>query len=231
MGCPRASPAPAGLLQHAHIPSSATSTSKVPADEEQMPHRPMPSTVKGSFLRSLLLLAIGNAQHSMCKAEHRHTPCAISTASTLPVITERAGVPRRSQLADVILSVGDQQILAHGCVLCVWSEVFKALLTRWSAQRTDNGAKAAAVTVDLSPGDSPEDFLELLHFCYVGTCQVRGYLPDQAGVLACRLIDIYGQACGSSSSRQATRLVAACWPHITHMARLMHTDSPRCSAA
>ena len=77
-------------------------------------------------------------------------------------------------MADVILSVGDQQVLAHSCVLCVWSEVFKALLTRWSALRTDNGAKAAAVTVDLSQGDSPEDFLELLHFCYVGTCQVSG---------------------------------------------------------
>eukprot|EP00891_Asterochloris_glomerata_P000396 jgi/Astpho2/396/Aster-x0925 len=81
----------------------------------------------------------------------------------------------RSQLADVILSVGDQQVLAHSCVLCMWSEVFKALLTRWSAQRTSNGAAAAAVTVDLSPGDSPEDFLELLHYCYVGTCQLDSH--------------------------------------------------------
>ena len=95
------------------------------------------------------------------------------TLVIMPDSIERAGVPCRSQLADVILSVGDQQVPAHSCVLCVWSEVFKALLTRWSAQRTDSGAKAAAVTVDLSQGDSPEDFLELLHFCYVGTCQVR----------------------------------------------------------
>ena len=111
----------------------------------------------------------------MCKAEHRHKSCPTSSgnhALTLPVSTERAGVPCRSQLADVILSVGDQQVPAHSCVLCVWSEVFKALLTRWSAQRTDHGAKADAVTVDLSQEDSPEDFLELLHFCYVGTCQV-----------------------------------------------------------
>ena len=95
-------------------------------------------------------------------------------------------VHHRSQLADVILSVGDQQVPAHSCVLFVWSEVFKALLTRWSAQRTDNGAKAAAVIVDLGQGDSPEDFLELLHFCYVGTCQVRipDALPGQAAVRA-----------------------------------------------
>ena len=89
----------------------------------------------------------------MCKAAHRHKSCPTSCdghALPLPVSTERAGVPCRSQLADVILSVGDQQVAAHSCVLCVWSEVFKALLTRWSAQRTDNGANAAAVTVDLS---------------------------------------------------------------------------------
>ena len=85
-------------------------------------------------------------------------------------------MPCRSQLADVILNVGDEQVPAHSCVLCMWSEVFRALLTRWSAQRIDNGAKAAAVTVDLSQGDSPEDFLELRHFCYVGTCKVRDFL-------------------------------------------------------
>ena len=99
----------------------------------------------------------------------------------LHVSAELAVMPCRSQLADVILSVGNQQVPAHSCVLCVWSEVFKALLTRWSAQRTDNGAKAAAVTVDLSPGDSPEDFLELLHFCYVGTCQVSGRSAAPSG--------------------------------------------------
>ena len=99
----------------------------------------------------------------------------------LHVSAERGQVPRRSQLADVILSVGDQQVPAHSCVLCVWSEVFKALLTRWSAQRTGDGTKAAAVTVDLSQGDSPEDFLELLHFCYVGTCQVSGCSARPSG--------------------------------------------------
>ena len=143
------SPAPAGPTSE----HNASGTNNLHADEHQMVHR------------------------QMCKAGHRRKSCFTSsgkhlTALTLPNSTERAGVPRRSQLADVILSVGDQQVLAHSCVLCVWSEVFKALLTRWSAQRTSNGAAAAAVTVDLSPGDSPEDFLELLHYCYVGTCQV-----------------------------------------------------------
>ena len=108
----------------------------------------------------------------------------------LQVSVERAVVPCRSQLADVILSVGDQQVLAHSCVLCVWSEVFKAMLTRWSAQRTDNGARAAAVTVDLSQGDSPKDFLELLHFCYVGTCQVSGHFARASSRQSVHLHDL-----------------------------------------
>ena len=110
----------------------------------------------------------------------------------------------RSQLADVILSVGYQQVPAHGCVLCVWSEVFKALLTRWSAQRTDNGAKAAAVTVDLSQGDSPEDFLELLHFCYVGTCQVSGCSARATGRQSVHLHDFSSPEKRSSSPDRHT---------------------------
>ena len=113
-------------------------------------------------------------------------------------------MPCRSQSADVFLSVGDQQVPAHSCVLCMWSEVFKALLTRWSTQRTNNGAKAAAVTVDFSQGDSPEDFLELLHFCYVGTCQVSVCSGMPSYRQAARLNDyIHGQSEGSSPGRHA----------------------------
>ena len=139
--------------------------------------------------------------------------------STLPVSTERAGVPCRSQLADVILSVGDQQVPAHSCVLCIWSEVFKALLTRWSAQRTDNGAKAAVVTVNLSQGDSPEDFLELLHFCYVGTCQVSECSARPSG---CQSLHLHDFILMARESRQLSwqaccltriSMLASCHPH------------------
>ncbi len=108
-------------------------------------------------------------------------------------------MPCRSQSANVILSVGDQQVLAHSCVLCVWSEVFKALFTRWSAQQTGNGTKAAAVIVDLSQGDSPEDFLELLHFCYVGTCQVSGCSARPSGCRGAHLHEyVWPESQGSS---------------------------------
>ena len=106
------------------------------------------------------------------------------------------------QSGDVVLNVGKQQVPAHSCVLRVCSEVFQALLTRWSAQRTNNSTKAPAVTVDLSQGDSPEDFLELLHFCYVGTCHVSGCCARPSGChSACICMAMCSQ--GSSLHRDA----------------------------
>ena len=53
-------------------------------------------------------------------------------------------------------------------VLAVWSAVLKAQLCRW----TSAAAARATVRVELAPGDSAADFLQLLRFMYTGACTV-----------------------------------------------------------